>query len=176
MQATDSMPSTMLQRVALEEIENLKAIRATSWDEHTHSFRWLMASLLGINGAGCLSVISQSEIYYTFRLFAGAAFVLGIFLALLVAVFGQASIRRSLGPIQKQIGYWISVADDGLRVEAIENDLREEFANSANIGVGSRIVGWGSAILFLLGVAVAGLGITQHHAGLTIKQHNNQAK
>lgn len=149
------------RRGALEEIENLKTIRATAWDEHTHVFRWLMASLLAINGAACLAVVGQAAMPLDYRLWACGAFVTGILSALLVAVLGQRSIQNSLLPLQKYIGYWMTVADDGERDESVETALNNELKISANIGFASRFVGWISACAFLCGVLVAGFGMTQ---------------
>lgn len=144
---------------ALEEIESLKLIRSTAWDEHSHSYRWLMASLLAINGGACLSIYANTEISHPIRLIACGSFIIGIIAALLVAVFGQRSIRKSLVPLQKQIGYWMKVVGDGLRDEEIEADLAKELGASAKTGLASRIAGWVSALGFMAGVISVGFGI-----------------
>lgn len=147
------------RHAALEEIDNLKVIRSTAWDEHTHSFRWLMASLLAVNGGACLSIFDKPGISYALRLLACGSFTIGIVAALLVAVFGQRSIQKSLGPLQRQIGYWMTVASDGLRDEKVEADLAKELEDSAKTGLASRIAGWVSAIGFVLGVISVGFGL-----------------
>jgi hypothetical protein len=144
---------------AVEEIENLKSIRATAWDEHTHSFRWLMATLLAINGGACLAVLNQDQMDLEHKLAAAGLFILGLLMALLVAVFGQHSVQKTLGPLQKQIGYWMTVVDDGDRDEAIENELNAELKASARIGFAARVSGWLAAMAFIVGVVVAGYGL-----------------
>ena len=147
------------KRGALEEIETIKNIRATVWEEHTHSFRWLMASLLAINAAACWAVAGMEEIGVISRLWSCGIFASGILAALLVAVFGQQSVRSSLLPLQKQIGYWMTVAEDGERSESVEEDLNRELKRSARIGLGGRIAGWISAGAFAAGLAIAGIGL-----------------
>lgn len=144
---------------ALEEIENLKNIRATAWDEHTHSFRWIMATLLAVNGGACLAILNHDAIHTTFRLVASGLFIGGLLMALLVAVFGQHSVQKSLGPLQKQIGYWMTVAADGEREEKFESDLNDELKVSARIGMWGRMAGWAAVLCFILGVVIAGYGI-----------------
>lgn len=163
------------RRAFLEQIESLKQIRATAWEEHTHSFRWLMASLLGLNGAAGLGVLGQAEIPIEYKLMSCACFVSGILLALLVAVFGQYSTQRTLGPLQKLIGYWLAVSEDGLRDEVIEADLNGELAASAKIGLGSRFAGWGSALAFLVGAIAAGYGLS-HPRDATALEYSVKVK
>jgi hypothetical protein len=92
-------------------------------------------------------------------------FILGILMALLVAVFGQHSIQRTLGPLQKQIGYWMTVASDGERLDEYETELNNELRGSAKIGMASRVSGWLSAGAFVCGVVVAGYGLSKANTG-----------
>lgn len=144
---------------AAEEIENLKSIRATAWDEHTHSFRWLMATLLAINGAGCLAILSNDKMAVEYQLVASGFFVLGVLMALLVAVFGQHSVQKTLAPLQKHIGYWKTVAKDGERDEEMEGQLNAELKASAKLGLAARVSGWLAATAFIVGVVASGYGL-----------------
>jgi hypothetical protein len=163
------------KRGALEEIENLKSIRATAWDEHTHSFRWLMASLLGVNGAACLGIIGVSEIPLEHRMYSGGAFVFGILSALLVAVFGQRSVQQSLLPLQRMIGYWMTVVDDGIRDEGMEQGLNDELKDSAKFGHAGRVFGWLSALAFAVGAMAAGNGMLEHTNVAKVSVSSNPA-
>lgn len=149
------------QKGALEEIENLKNIRATAWDEHTHSFRWIMATLSVMNGGACLAILDQDKLDAETTLVASGLFVIGILMALLVAVFGQHSIQKSLVPLQKQIGYWMTVVEDGERDEGLEGQLNDELRSSVTIGWASRISGWLAAMAFVSGACVSGYGLAQ---------------
>ena len=133
------------RKVALEEIENLKSIRSAAWAQHSDAFKWLMASLLAVNGGSCLAILNATEIPIGFRLVSMGAFVFGIMTALLIAVFGQHSVQSSFAPLQKLIGYWMTVVDDGERMEEMEEEIGDELKRSARIGVGTRIAGWVSA-------------------------------
>lgn len=152
---------------AKEEIENLKNMRATAWDEHTHSFRWIMATLSAINGGACAAILNQDGMGISSKLLASGLFVGGLLMALLVAVFGQHSVQSCLLPLQRQIGYRMTVASDGERDEAIERDLNNELKISARIGMGSRVSGWLAAIFFISGVVVAGFGLSATEHALT---------
>lgn len=162
------------RKAALEEIELLKVLRSTAWDEHTHSFRWLMASLLGINGAACLGILNLSIIPFDHKLIAGGSFFVGILTALLVAVFGQHSVQKSLAPLQKQVGYWMTVAHDGERNEELESTLNDELKASARVGLGGRFAGWISALSFVVGALTAGAGMKQHEMTLALKKQQAQ--
>ena len=96
-------------------------------------------------------------------------------MALLVAVFGQHSVQKSLAPLQKQIGYWMTVAEDGERDQKFEEGLNEELKASARIGLGSRVAGWLAALLFISGVIVAGNGMADD-ANIKLKQINRQSE
>jgi hypothetical protein len=172
LQLIDESERNWTKAAALEEIDNLKSIRATAWDEHTHSFRWLMASLLAINGGACLALLNNSDVDLKFRIIASGIFIFGILMALLVAVFGQHSIQRTLGPLQKQIGYWMTVASDGERLAAYETELNDELLGSAKIGIASRVSGWLSAGAFLCGVITAGYGFAVAKSDTAVDQQN----
>ena len=147
------------RKLALEEIENLKSLRSAAWVQHSDAFKWLMASLLAVNGGACLAVMDASELTIGFRLASMGLFVFGIMTALLIAVFGQHSVQSSFVPLQKLIGYWMTVVDDGERMEEMEEEIGDELKRSARIGVGTRIAGWVSALAFLAGIVTAGLGL-----------------
>lgn len=148
---------------ALEEIENLKNIRGTAWDEHTHSFRWIMATLSAINGGGCLAILNSDQIEISHKITSSGLFVGGVLMALLVAVFGQHSVRKSLVPLQQQIGYWMTVSRDGERDDAIEKELADDLRKCVRIGIAGRVSGWLAAVAFVSGVIVAGNGLIQNH-------------
>jgi hypothetical protein len=148
-----------LRKAALEEVDNLKAIRAISWEQHSHSFKWLMASLLVLNGGASLAILSAENLPIDHRLWAGCAFVIGIVFALLVAVMGQRAIQSSFEPIQRYIGYWFTVAEDGERDEQAEANLAKELQGIKWKAKTSQGAGWLSAISFVVGVVVAGSGL-----------------
>lgn len=147
------------KQAALEEIANLKQIRTVAWEEHSQAYRWLMASLLGINGGACIAILGSEQVGVWSKIYAGGCWTIGILASLLIAVFGQHSVQKSLDPLQKFIGYWMTVHSDGVRADGIENDLLNELKASSKIGFGSRIAGWVAASAFLAGAIFAGQGL-----------------
>ncbi len=137
----------LMRHAAREEIDSLKLIRATMWDEHTHTYRWMMASLLAVNGAACLGVLGQESISLSYKLTAGSIFVFGILSSLLVALFGQRSAQKSLVPLQQLIGYWTTVSLDGERDEEQEVILTNQLSNGLRTARAARFAGWVSAVV-----------------------------
>ncbi|MHA6332760.1 hypothetical protein ACXYL9_03665 [Qipengyuania sp. CAU 1752] len=144
---------------ALEEIENLKVMRATSWEQHSHSFKWLTASLLALNAGGLLAMSQVQAIGVDDKLIAGGCFAVGLSFALLVAVIGQRSITATLLPLQRHIGYWMSVSRDGERNEGFEKELAKEFEKPTILGKIGQVMGWGSALSFFVAIYFAGVGL-----------------
>lgn len=145
---------------ALEEIDSLKLLRATSWEQHSHSFKWLTASLLALNGGGLLSIASL-KIPFDDKLIAGSSFTIGLAFALLVAVLSQRAIIAMLVPIQRQIGYWMTVVDDGVRDESFEATLNKETKSSVRLAIVGQAAGWLSALALFGGIVAAGSGLAQ---------------
>lgn len=144
---------------ALEEIDSLKLLRATSLEQHSHSFKWLTASLLALNGGGLLAIAQSEKIGTQNVVVAGASFAVGLAFALLVAVLGQRAIIASLVPLQKQIGYWMTVCEDGIRSENLEADLALELKKSVRLSRFGQVLGWLSALALFGGVYLAGAGM-----------------
>lgn len=151
--------ATWNRKGALEEITSLKEIRAASWEQHSHSYKWLTASLLAVNGGACLAVLGQADMSVEYKLFAAGCFVGGIVLAMLVAVLAQRTITSSLAPLQRQVGYWMTVVHDGVRDQDFEQTLVEETKNAVRLSIFGQVVGWASAAAFLGGITAAGIGI-----------------
>jgi hypothetical protein len=170
----DQSEKGWLRKAALEEIDHLKLVRATSWEQHSHSFKWLMASLLAVNGGALLAVFDSQYVSLGYQAFASGCFVIGIMAALLVAVFGQRSIQKSFPPLQKIIGYWMTVVEDGERLESLETDLNNELQTAVKYGRGAQICGWLSALAFLVGAGGVGVemysSIEASHTELTLPQ------
>ncbi|MFN3473115.1 MAG: hypothetical protein ACK4ZW_03620 [Blastomonas sp.] len=141
---------------ASEEIANLRLIRERVWEEHSQSYRWLMASLLALHAGACLSIFGSDEIAKEIKLFGCGAFVIGMVLALTVAMFGQRSNQASLAPVQQQIGYWMTVVRDGERDDNFEVELADTLRKSSKIGVVARVAGWLSGVAFVSGVIISG--------------------
>ncbi|MBD2840724.1 hypothetical protein [Erythrobacter rubeus] len=144
---------------AVEELESLKEIRAIGWEQHAHSFKWLTASLLALNGGGLLAAAQIDGVLVGDRIAAGFSFALGIAFALIVAVVGQRAIAKSFVPIQKQIGYWMRVASDGTRDEVLERELIAESLKIRPLSRTTQAFGWFSAMAFFVALYMLGSGM-----------------
>jgi hypothetical protein len=134
---------------AKAEVGQLTTLRNMSMGQAVDAQKWLTASLMAVNGAGAITAAGlkgQQEIGL-----AAFSFIFGIGLALTNALLIQSSGFKSLPWMGKLIGYWISVADDGERVEQFEDQLRDEEKPWRRLGLAARTAGWLSAIAFFTG-------------------------
>lgn len=139
-----------LRESAQHEIDSLIQLRTLLLEQHTHSFKWLNASLLAMNG-GALVAILNSEKLQPNIFPATFCFLSGIVLSLLIGVAAQKISIQSLKPYQRMIGYWISVKSDGKRISAFEDQLGDELVEANKYGWIVPAVGWLSGVSFLLG-------------------------
>ena len=146
---------------AKAEIAFLNETRQMVLEQHSHSFKWITASLLAINGAAAISILNTDKLIVYWKIYSGIFFCIGILLALLVAVSAQKISLKGLIPIQRQIGYWISVSYDGERVEAVETELNKEFAAAMRFSWLVPALGWLSALMFVVGLGVSAKGLLQ---------------
>lgn len=144
---------------ASEEIANLKLIRQFIWEEHTQSYRWLVASLLALNGGACLALFNTDQVHLEAKVVSCGMLVAGAVCALLIAMLGQRSNQASFTPVQQQIFYWMTVERDGERDEEFEVKLAENLKKGTKIGLVARLAGWLSGVLFVTGVVVAGFSM-----------------
>ena len=155
----DNSNRDLLREAAKVEIAALNESRKLILEQHSHSFKWLMASLLAINGGASIAVLNAESISAHTKVLSGAFFAIGIFSALLVAVASQKISIKSLLPIQSQIGYWISVSRDGERVESTEGKLQGEMKAAIKLAWTAPLFGWISALLFVCGLGVIAMGL-----------------
>jgi hypothetical protein len=150
--------------LAREYVELLKDARYRIMDEHSHSFRWLMASLLLLNGSGCLAALGEDKIPLCYKLAASATFLLGVISALLIAYFAQNALRIEISRISSAQAYWTGVLIDGEQDEDREKELAEDFNPNSSKRKRSdrwpRYAGFISTLCFVLAALIAGLGLT----------------
>jgi len=147
---------------AVEVVRQLSESRQLLLEQHSHSFKWLTASLLAINGGAALAVLSNESIESEAKVIAGAFFSIGIFLALLIGVLSQRANQLALVPLNNAMGYWLAVAQDGERFEELEEEHQRQFKPVQRLSLASQILGWLSACLFCAGIVTTGLGLTEH--------------
>lgn len=155
--ATDD--TVLLKMAAMEEIKSLVDARSRLFDEHTHMFRWLTASLLAINAGAAVAALNSDFLSAHSKIVSGGFFGCGLLAALLVGVLGQKLNKKLLPVVQRQIAYWITVADDGERWEEQETELAAEVQAAIKWAWTVPAIGWVSALIFLAGIASMGLGL-----------------
>lgn len=148
-----------VKKAAVEIVSFINEARRTVIEQHSQSFRWLTASLLAINGASALAVLTKAGEANFDAQTAGALFIGGIVLALFVGVASQRTNQAILPNLQEQLGYWLVVAHDGERVETREQELNDEMSSKMRLGVFTQVFGWLSGILFLGGAICIGLSL-----------------
>ena len=98
------------KRLAELELAKLDATRLRVVEEHSAAFRWLMASLLALNGAGLIAVKDMLHTNsHWLALGCAASFYVGCACALYVAVLGQRASQNGLTYLSKAIAFWTAV-------------------------------------------------------------------
>ena len=119
--------------------------------------RWLLATLAAINGAAAISTLPLA-MPTAAKLGAAAAFVVGILAALGAGLWSLYVFKRVSSAAGAMLGYWLTVADGGERLKALEATMKAEMDEA----IGSRAtlaLGAASAAAFLAGCALAGWGM-----------------
>lgn len=120
--------------------------------------RWILTSLLGINGAAAIALWGVPMALAP-KLESIVAFVGGMVLALLCAELSTARAPRFVLPMLAQIGYWTEVQASGERDVAREEKLSSALVDEIKVQRrGPRIAGFALLLLFLVGIGVAGWG------------------
>lgn len=119
--------------------------------------RWLLATLVAINGAAAITM-------FPLRMATGAklggavAFLVGVLAALGAGIWSLYAFKRVSVAASTMMGYWLTVAGDGQRVQALEATMKRHMDQA----VGSRathIWVFASLTAFLVGCAVTGWGV-----------------
>jgi hypothetical protein len=119
--------------------------------------RWLLATLVVINGAAAISILPHA-MPVAAKAGAAGAFLAGILAALGAGLWSLYVFKRCSAAAQTMLGYWLTVANGGERLEALEATMKAEMDEA----IGSRAtlaLGAASAAAFLAGCALAGWGM-----------------
>lgn len=143
-------------RRAQYQLAALAESRSKLIDEHSAAFRWLIASLLAVNGGSALALFGNQQIGYLDKFWAGTYFSIGILLALVCAYFSQGAARRMFAPIGALASFWINVESAADFDEEHYKLLLKDVDTAAAGSLRTRIAGWLSAIAFCAGVLSVG--------------------
>ena len=119
--------------------------------------RWLLATLVAINGAAVISVLPL-KMAHEAKLGGTLAFLLGILAALGAGLWSLYAFKRVSIAANTMMGYWLAVAGDGQRLAALEATMKRHMDQA----IGSRashLFVFASVAAFLGGCAFTGWGL-----------------
>ena len=120
--------------------------------------RWLLATLVAINGAAAISMLPLT-IMPAAKLASATAFLVGILAAIGAGCWSLFSFKRVTAGAGTMLAYWLSVANDGPRLEVLEATMRKHFEQAIG-SRGTHLLVLVSVVAFLLGCGLAGWGLT----------------
>lgn len=118
--------------------------------------RWLLATLVVVNGAAVISILPL-HLARGAKLAAAGAFLLGIVAALGAGIWSLYAFKQVSSSAGTMLGYWLTVIDEGPRLEALEATMKRHmdqaigarathflvFTSVAAFLAGSALVAWG---------------------------------
>jgi hypothetical protein len=116
--------------------------------------RWLLATLVAINGAAAISLLPL-KMAYAPKMAAAGAFLIGVLAAVGAGLWSLYIFNRVSAAAHTMMGYWLSVADDGPRLTALETAMKRHMDQAIG-SRGTHILVLVSLAAFLLGCAIAG--------------------
>jgi hypothetical protein len=119
--------------------------------------RWLLATLVVINGAAAISLLPLKMAAEP-KIGGATAFLFGIVAALGAGFWSLHAFKRVSVAAGTMLGYWLEVADDGPRLAALEATMKRHMDQA----IGSRathVLIFASATAFLAGCALTGWGL-----------------
>jgi len=119
--------------------------------------RWLLATLVAINGAAAIYALPLKMVAEA-KLGAALAFLFGILAALGAGIWSLYAFKRVSIAANTMMGYWLSVGGDGQRLAALEATMKRHMDQA----IGSKathLFAFASITAFLLGCALATWGM-----------------
>lgn len=120
--------------------------------------KWILTSLLGVNGAAAVAA-AQLHIGRNYQIASCGIFVIGLVLALCIALLSIRNGQSLSGPLGRVIGYWVTVEHDGVRDRAMELELTPFLASALGYLKWPYRLGTLSILLFIAGCFVAAVGV-----------------
>ena len=119
--------------------------------------RWLLATLVVINGAATIAVLPL-KMANDLKLASAGAFLLGILAALGAGIWSLYAFKRVSIAANTMMGYWLTVAGDGSRVAALEATMKLHMDQAIG-SRGTHYFVFASVAAFLTGCVLAGWGL-----------------
>ena len=119
--------------------------------------RWLLATLVAINGAAAITMLPLAMARGA-KLGGAVAFLLGILAALGAGLWSLYAFKRVSTSAGTMLSYWLTVANDGARLEALEATMKRHFDQAIG-SRGTHLLVFASVWAFLAGCAFVGWGM-----------------
>jgi len=119
--------------------------------------RWLLATLVVINGAAAIAVLPLKT-SNAVKLGGAGAFLFGILAALGAGLWSLYTFKRVSIAANTMMGYWLTVAGDGPRVAALEATMKTHMDQALG-SRGTHFFVFASVAAFLAGCAFTGWGL-----------------
>ena len=121
--------------------------------------RWLLATLVAINGAAAISLLPL-KMAAGAKLGGAGAFLFGILAALGAGVWSLYAFKRVSTLAGTMLGYWLTVANDGARLEALEETMKRHFEQAIG-SRGTHFLVFASVAAFVVGCAFVAWGMLE---------------
>ena len=119
--------------------------------------RWLLATLVVINGAAAIALLPL-KMAPAAKIGGAGAFLLGILAALGAGLWSLYAFKRVSIAANTMMGYWLTVAEDGQRLAALEATMKRHMDQAIG-SRGAHAFVFASVAAFLVGCASAGWGL-----------------
>jgi hypothetical protein len=119
--------------------------------------RWLLATLVVINGAATIAVLPL-KMDTLAKLGAAGAFLVGILAALGAGIWSLYQFNRVSIVANTMMGYWLTVAGDGHRLAALETTMKRHMDQAIG-SRGTHCFVFASVAAFVVGCVFAGWGM-----------------
>ena len=119
--------------------------------------RWLLATLVVINGAAAIAVLPLPMASGA-KLTGVGAFLLGILAALGAGVWSLYAFKRVSIAANTMMGYWLTVAGDAPRLASLEESMKRNMDQAIG-SRGTHFFIFASVAAFLAGCILTGWGL-----------------
>ncbi len=145
----DELPE--FQRILAQRVlQRVDQQQQFAFDQVGSMAKWLMASLLAVNGGGAIAAMNVDGGGGPYWL-AGLLFAIGILSALVSGVTMQDVYNSIPGPLLEVDNYWTGVGVTGERDSLRERELRSGTTKALRFSVLPPLFGWLSGLLFIGG-------------------------
>jgi hypothetical protein len=119
--------------------------------------RWLLATLVAINGAAAISVLPL-RMGPEAKVGGAIAFLIGILAALGAGIWSLYAFKRVSIAAGNMMAYWLTVSEDGARLNALEATMKRHMDQAVG-SRGTHYLIFASVAAFLIGCALVGWGM-----------------